>query len=141
MFDIKSEINEIKRRENNVLIFGVSGDADAKSIVTDIVRELIPNYDINNLMVSRLGKPIQSKQGSIKAVPSSYNDAMKMFKGNRILNTIKQFENIYLRSLSTIKQREYYTALKKRIDERYKNGGTNLFIGYRGGVPMILRKK
>ncbi|KAL3266421.1 hypothetical protein HHI36_010597 [Cryptolaemus montrouzieri] len=110
--DIMSEMNEIKRRENNVLIFGVFEDADAKSVVTGIARKLITYFDINNL-VSRLGKPIQSKQRSIKAVLSSYNDALKMLKGNRILNTTKQFEKIYLRSDSTIKQREYYTALKK----------------------------
>ncbi|KAL3281801.1 hypothetical protein HHI36_005001 [Cryptolaemus montrouzieri] len=126
-----SEMNEIKRGDNNVLIFGVSEDADAKSVMTDIVSRFIPNYDINNLMVSRFGKPIQSKQRAIEAVLSSYNDSMKTPKGNRILNTTKQFEKIYLKSDSIIKQREYYTALKIRMNERYKNGETNLFIGYR----------
>lgn len=140
LFTIMSEMEEIKRRENNVLIFGMAEDVNTKMAVSELIQKVIPNYNTNNIVTSRLGKPLENKTRPIKIVLQNRADAIALLKSSKTLRTDDKYKNVSIRGDFTIIQREHYAKLKRERDERINNGETNVYIKYKNGFPMLFQK-
>lgn len=139
---ILEEIGEIKRRENNVVIFGVPEDEDDPVvIVRDIITNIIPNVNMNNPQVHRLGKRFPGKTRPIKLTLPNKADIPLLIKNNKTLQNNEKFRNVYIRPDQTVRQRDYFLTLRRELMERQKSGENDIMIKYRNGHPHIVKKK
>lgn len=139
---IVEEFDEIKRRENNVIIFGVPEEVDdPTSIVCDIVSAIVPDLAITNQRMHRLGKRLRGKSRPIKVSLSNNADKLTLIRGNKRLQRIERFKNVYIRPDQTIKQRNYLSLLRQQLMERQQNGEDDIIIRFRNGHPSITKKK
>lgn len=138
---IVAEVNEIKYRENNCLIFGIPENTPNLSNTTmEIIKKVIPDVNENQITFSRVGKsvPLNNKNRPVKVVLPNKDDALRLIKNNKLIKSI--FKDIYIRPDNTVKQREYYLKLRNELNERIANGETNLYIKYFHGLPKITAK-
>ncbi|KAG5867208.1 hypothetical protein JTB14_012514 [Gonioctena quinquepunctata] len=69
LMQIISEITEIKQRENNMIMFGIPEDnTDQEAIVKDVVKIIIPDFEMTGSKIHRLGKPTAGKTTPLKMI-------------------------------------------------------------------------
>lgn len=138
---IISEIAEIKQRENNLLLFGIPEDADdQEAVVEDVLRIVVPGFDISGSKMHRLGRPSPGKCRPIKIImPDSCNHSV-FIKNNKKIRTIEKFKDVYIKPDMTIMQREHLLRLRRELKERHDSGEQNLIIKYKNGFPFITKK-
>ncbi|XP_044744098.1 uncharacterized protein LOC123306264 [Coccinella septempunctata] len=64
---IVSEVNEIRRRESNILIFGIPEDSTDEAVYAlDVCREIIPDLDAGDIKAHRVGRRQPDKTRPVK---------------------------------------------------------------------------
>lgn len=147
---ILDEIGERERRSSNVILFGVSecpalddnenAEARKKRELTQVREALsnIPGYKAPVAAI-RLGK-IDAKPGSgprpIKVIFSEKQSAVTILRNGKKLPSGMSAKNDM-----TPYQRDYLIKLRQELEERTKQGETELTIKYINNNPKILKTK
>ncbi|CAG9825640.1 unnamed protein product [Phaedon cochleariae] len=138
---IMEEINEIKSRENNILIFGIPEDIVEPALpIKELITSIIPDSNINTTTIMRLGKKFEGKSRPIRVSLQNKEDVLTLIRNKRRIQSADKFKNVYLRTDQTVKQREYYITLRNELTMRKNNGENNLVIKYKNGHPTIAVK-
>lgn len=145
--DIVQEITERDKRKCNLILFGVSEQQGTsedrmladKTLVTDVLNTVnITPYEAN-LKPIRLGKYTPEKTRPIKVTLESENQVLIVIKKARELRNMDRYKLISFSLDRTPKQIEYYREVRKSLDERKRNGETDIRIKYVNGIPKIVR--
>lgn len=138
-----SELNEIRRRENNILIFGIpENTVNIKEFVRTLISDILPDANVPDFTVLRLGKliPTDNKSRPVKVILPAANYGHQILKNNSKIKAMDRYRDIYVRPDQTIRQREYFLKLKQELNDRTAAGETNLLIKYVNGIPVIKSK-
>ena len=148
--EICKEVREREKRKKNIIVFGFPEQPDTVStdtrstkddeIVNDILTFLQPNVDITILKSQRLGRFNAANANSrpIKATLNNESDVFKYISKANRLRTMDRFKNINVSTDRTPKQISYFKHLKSQLDERTKNGETNLKNRHVNNIPKIV---
>lgn len=110
-------------------------------IVRDIITNIIPNVNMNNPQMHRLGKRFPGKSRPIKLTLPNKADIPLLIKNNKTLQNNEKFRSVYIRPDQTVRQRDYFLTLRRELMERQKCGENDIMIKYRNGHPHIVKKK
>lgn len=142
---ILSELNERKRRENNVILFNV---VESKAVSSDVrrredldavvvcIRSVCDSIDCESLVISRLGKYQRDKVRPIKVVFPSASEARLVLKNKK-----KCTSGIKICSDKTPSQRDYLKQLQNELKNLCESGVSNKTIRYVDNVPKIVNKQ
>lgn len=138
--NVIDEINERKRRENNLIIsnFPESSNDDENII------KLIKSMNINNtpdlcmdLKTTRLGHTQNnSRPRLLKATFKSNNAAKTILRNSKQIRLINQYKSVYVNKDLTRRE----SLLKKHILSEFnkrKSNGENVYLHYHDGIPEI----
>lgn len=139
---IMTEIEERKKRSNNLIFFNIPEVAASTtehkiikdtSTVRNILTKIIPNSDISIQKVIRIGK-VTNKPRPVRVV---MQDPMiiKQVLRNRNLNPEPA---IKISADLTIAQRKFLNDVRKQLEERKAKGEADITIKYVQGVPKIV---
>ncbi|KAG5899398.1 hypothetical protein JTB14_020220 [Gonioctena quinquepunctata] len=137
---IISEITEIKQRENNLLVFGILESALDSDAVKDVIRTVVPDFEMTGSKTYRLGKPSQEKNRPIRIIMPNNNHHSLLIKNNRKIQAVDQFKDIYIKPDQTVLQREHLIRLRQERKNRQDLGEQDLIIRYKNGIPVIAKK-
>lgn len=138
---IVSEVNDIRRRENNILIFGISDDVSNEfNYVLDICKIVIPNVNVGDIKVNRLGRSQPNKSRPIKVHFPDVNNVSLMLRNKKKLANYDVYKDVNIRADLTPNQREYHCQVWNDLKARQNNGEQDIFVGYINGVPVIRKK-
>ncbi|KAG5876559.1 hypothetical protein JTB14_004211 [Gonioctena quinquepunctata] len=96
--DIMEEINEMRHRENNVLLSGIPEDVSSlKDFVLDAVSVIKPDLDVRGSQVIRLGRFSTDKSRPAKLTLPNKLDVPVLIKNSKHLKSTEKYEGIYIR--------------------------------------------
>lgn len=137
-----SEMQERKKRENNIIIVGICEQTSAKAQE----RMLKDENDVVNIIsaacqgiakpikVYRIGKYNPGKNRRIKICFDKPEPALTLLR-----NKIKFPDNIKIYSDQTPAQQKYFQSVKDELTQRIKAGENDIIIKYINGVPTIVK--
>lgn len=138
---IISKIEEIKHRENNLLVFGIPEDTVDQGIaVEDVIRTIVPSFNIAGSRMHRLGRPSSGKNRPIKIIMTDISNHSVLIKSNKKLQAVDRFKNVYIKPDMTVMQREHLMRLRRELKERLDSGEQDCIIRYKNGFPFITKK-
>lgn len=141
MAHIVSEVNDMRRRENNVLIFGISEDCTNETVYSlNVCREIIPDLDAAGIEVTRLGRRQPNKTRPMKVRFMEGSHVSVMMKNKKKLGLSDEFKHLNVRPDLTIRQREYQRQVWKDLNARRECGEEDIYISYSDGIPIIRQK-
>lgn len=139
---IIEEINERRRREQNVVISGIPemDDKSSKVIVSDIISKVAPTVNLDNAHLYRIGKFTNTPAARPRLVKVRFNkpeDARLLLKNARKIRMFNEFKDIYINNDRTPLQLDHFRRLRLELQDRKANGVPDLRIVYSNGVPRI----
>ncbi|KAJ3644178.1 hypothetical protein Zmor_026849 [Zophobas morio] len=145
--DVVQEVLERQKRSSNIIVFNVPEHSKSiprsKRLNKDkrFVSELSVDheYDYANFHCQRLGKFNASRITPIKVFLNSEQDVSNIIRKAENLITTEQYKDIRLSYDRTPKQLDFYKQLKQEMNDRIRQGETNLKIRYYNGSPRIVR--
>jgi len=144
------EISERERLSRNIIIRGIpesSSDNVTERISSDSLKisETIKPYfsDLpTNLKSIRLGKPSNRGPRPLKVFLSSKEVALKVItdynNGVKDLPLASTDHRISVVRDRTLREREFIRLVYADLENRRKNGETNIMVKYRDGLPCIV---
>lgn len=145
--EIIQEIDQRQKRKKNVIIFGSSESGNSvtemqgqdKQFVSEIlVHSDIPDININDIQISRLGKPNSNKSRPLRLIMPNEKVVTSFIKSHQKIRRNQKFKKLTIASDKTHMEMEYYHSLKKELKRRQDAGEMNLVIKYRRGIPTIM---
>ncbi|XP_050512849.1 uncharacterized protein LOC126888546 [Diabrotica virgifera virgifera] len=124
MIKITTELNQIKRKESNILIFGVpETEIHLQAYIENMFTAISMNRNpqLNGLHVSRLGLQPSANSNKCRPIKVTFpnsNQVTNFLKLNPKLKSLDCYKNIYMRSDQTVMQREYTSKIKKELSDR-----------------------
>lgn len=140
---IIEEVNERRRREQNVVISGVPemDDKSSKTMVSNIVAKVAPEVNMDNAFITRIGKhaaiTTAARPRLVKIKFHKPEDARLLLKNAKKVRMFDEFKGIYINNDRTPLQMQHFKCLKSELEERKANGEPDLRIIYSNGVPRI----
>lgn len=147
--EVVQEVLERQHRQCNLIIFGMKEQSAAvskeerisseKSSVSELITYLSPRTDSRITNIRRLGKYDKDRRSPrpIKVSFSSSETVLELIKKAYNLKN-SEFREISLSFDKTPKQLQHYNQLKLELEERKKNGETNVKIKHFNGSPKIV---
>lgn len=146
--EVIAEINERKRRKNNLVIFNIpesnqqqSPDIilnDEKKEVLSILNTVIPPYDKQHIKLSRLGSFVEGRTRPIKVALCDVQAVHNAIKNVKALKTSRGHKNIRISFDRTPRQLQYYKKVRQQLSDRINSGDNNCKIKYVNDVPTIV---
>ncbi|KAG5888126.1 hypothetical protein JTB14_019897 [Gonioctena quinquepunctata] len=126
---IISEITEIKQQENNIIMFGIpEDDTDQDAIVKDVVKIIIPDFEMTGSKIHRLGKPSAGKTRPLKIIMPTSSKHSQLIRNNKKIQAVDRFRDVYIKPDQTVMQRELFIRLRQELRERQESDSTE--VGY-----------
>lgn len=136
------EIQERKKRECNIIIFGIpeqtssntherilNDETEVINIISSITKDIT-----NPKKIFRIGKYNPEKTRRIKVCFEKSDPAMILLRNkDKIPNNIKLFSD------QTPSQQKFFQRVKSELTQRTNNGEKDLTIKYINGVPSIIK--
>lgn len=136
------EIQDRKKRENNIIIMGIAenescnikerniqDEADVLKIICQIITD-IPKP----AKIFRIGKYTPGKARRIKVCFDKPETALLLLKNrDKLPNNLKMFSD------QTPAQQKYYLHIKEELNQRICSGETDITIKYVNGTPAIIK--
>lgn len=138
---IINEINDIRSRENNIIIFNVtdeSGEDNDMQIVKRIINETTPDLNNQELVVNRLGKKLQGKSRPLKVTFGNMSNVQKLLRNCYKLQHSNEFRTIRISKDLTVMQRSHAYKIRQEYKDRISKGETNIKLKYFNGLPKIV---
>lgn len=146
--DVVNEVTERQNRKSNLIIFGVEevpedGDRDVvtlqDSIQTRAILEyVLPDYRSEELHVQRLGRRSRNRNRPIKISLRNGQEVSNFLRHAKKLRNSDNYNNVFISSDKTPRQIQFYKQVKEELNDRKRNGETNLKIRHFNGVPKIV---
>lgn len=135
------EIKQRFYRQNNVIIKGLpeKNQDDDKITVKKLLADTLPGNNLNVTSVQRLGKFTTGASRILKVRFGCADDALLLLK-NRARIPNDTYPTIKIKNDLTPMQQKELTMLYKEMDQRKKNGETNLMITYFNSIPKITKR-
>lgn len=143
------EVSERAKRKNNVMLFKVAEQQQSmsasdrverdKQVVSDVLRSVAPDMELDNIKILRLGKFVAGKDRPIRATLTGESKVFGIIKNAKKLQSTK-YKNISLSFDRTVRQSQAYKRTKELLEHRRENGEENLIIKYKNGIPTIVSK-
>ena len=134
----KEELDDIKRRSTNVIIYGLAEVADTDKDVRqqhddDELQEILHHINCDDVSVQdivRLGKFDNASAAvrPIKVMLASEQARDKVLAQAKNLHRNIKFKKVFIQQDLTVKQREKRRELVQQLKQRKQNGETNLII-------------
>lgn len=148
--EVCEEVHERDLRRKNLIIFGLNEQKDTSSetrisrdneAVNGILSVVSPNNNATFTECTRLGRYNESnlRPRPVKVIFHHEIDVIKCIRNVKKLKSSEHFQNISISFDRTPRQLNLYKQLKHEMDERARNGETNLKIKYVNGIPKIIR--
>ncbi|XP_050529713.1 uncharacterized protein LOC126899159 [Daktulosphaira vitifoliae] len=149
--NLLSEISEREKSLFNIVVHGLSESSETSpsSRANDDIKKL--NEVIQPLSLSvlsdcklfRLGRPNNTKPRPLKVIFSSKEQASSFVidfnTGKRSLGADNNLQNIHVSRDRTLLERQEIRRVYQDLDNRKKQGETNITIRYRNGFPYIVK--
>lgn len=142
--DLIAEIRDRKSRENNFIIYNLTDTKNASATDHQTVVDLLstckdtPPFDLDNIIVSRLGNKFSSGNiRPLKVTLPSNEHVHWIFSQRKFICKNK----ITISADLTRKQREFLASIVRELKTRKNNGENDIFIKYIRGVPTIVKDK
>lgn len=146
--EIVEEINERNKRKRNLVIFRLPEqdqeqpvaarmDED-KAKVIEVLQQITPNFNGENIKPIRLGHFTAGKNRAIKITLDDEEQVNKITRKAYLLKNSNQYRNISVSLDRTPRQIAYYKMIKNQLSEREIAGERNLKIKYNNGIPKIV---
>lgn len=145
--EVIQEISERERRKTNLIVFGIPEQTNVspkEKVAHDLleIQNLLkaancpPNHEIKAF---RIGKESTTNTiRPIKVILPSEKQVHAVIKKAKELRSNSSYKSVSISFDRTPKQIDHYRQLKKNLEERMKNGETNLKIKYTNGYPKIV---
>lgn len=132
-----SEMKDRERRLKNIIVFGLAEKANPGDDLI-FVNNLISSLPEKPCAVftRRLGKKKLANFRPLKITLDSPASVKLLFKNRKIFDD----ENLKISNDMTTAERNYLTQLRLTLNDRIKNGESNLTIRYVDGNPCIVTK-
>lgn len=134
-----AEVEERKYRAMNVMIANIKESSktnhierlnEEKETVLNIFKDV--TLTDTNIRLQRIGKFSKDKCRLLKVTFKNPADAKETLKISKTLKIVKIFGD------QTVKQREYYKVVKKRLQEIISTGDNSKTIKYINSIPTIV---
>lgn len=136
------EVQERKKRENNIIIMGIS-ESDSSNAkernfqdeaeVLKILEQLVTDIP-KPRNIFRIGKLNPGKARKIKVCFEKPDTALSVLKSrNKLPNNLKIFSD------QTPTQHKFYALIKDELNKRISEGETDITIKYVNGTPAIVK--
>lgn len=128
-------MRERTKCEKNVIFLNINEstpEGDHK-IMKEMLKEA--PIDLSKIRSYRIGKLNKGKTRPLKVIFNNADDAMWVKVHNKKLCK----ENVKCFSDKTSKQRSYFKQILNDLENRKKNGETDLQIKYKNDIPMIIK--
>lgn len=148
--DIIAELNERRRRAQNVLVYNVpekrSPDTKARishdrTLMEKLIQGLSQDIDSKAVKVLRLGRQNKDKVRPVKLVFCNDNEARAFsehFSKETVVALDEAFVDISISRDKTLQERQHLMKLRSELNTRTGNGEKNLTIKYRNGIPQVV---
>lgn len=140
--EIMQELKERKKRENNVIVFGIS-EQTATSTEERVAKDEAEVFNTTSIVskdipkptkILRIGKYKPEKTRRIKVCFDKPEPAMVLLR-----NKAKLPPNIKIFSDHTPAQQKHFLAEKDELTRRKNNGEDDITIKYINGIPNIVK--
>ena len=146
--EIVNEVAERQNRKQNLIMFGVDEQPNElnvnqateqdRSSVNNVLNQIIPDYNIDNLKIHRIGRRSDTRARPIKITLNDEREVLQFIRNAKKLKNLNQFKNISISFDRTPRQMEFYKQVKSELNRRAANGETNLIIRHVNGIPKIV---
>nr|CAH7767401.1 unnamed protein product [Callosobruchus chinensis] len=146
--DVVAEVTERQKRRNNIIIFNVDEPDQNKPVadqiqqdkatVKELLQYVVPDMALSDVKPFRLGRHATAKKRPIKVVLQKSDVVRNILKNSSSLKNSRNHRSIVISQDRTMKQIEYYKALKQELVDRKSAGETNLRIKYINDLPKIV---
>src|SRR5436190_18463416 len=111
---IISEINNRKRRKNNIILFGAqeSNVNNDTTFAKEVIQFVDKDISTSSIKIFRLGKETSNKIRPIKIVLNSNTDVQKLIRNARKLKSSDNFKTLYLTTDKTKRELRYLQQIK-----------------------------
>lgn len=133
------EVQERKRRENNIIIMGIAeedtcpGHFEDDTKVHKLLEQIVTNIP-KPKNIFRIGRYIPGKTRKVKVCFEKPETALLILKNRNKFPT-----NIKIFSDQTPAQHKYYALIKNELNKRISSGETDITIKYVNGTPTIVK--
>nr|CAH7729874.1 unnamed protein product [Callosobruchus chinensis] len=140
--DVVAEVTERQKRKNHIIIFNVDepdqNKPPAEQRIIAICMYVIPDMTLSDVKPFCLERHTTAKKRPIKVVLQNSDVVRNNLKNASSLKNSRNHRNIVISRDRTVKQIEYYKALKQELVDRKNAGETNLRIMYINDLPKIV---
>nr|CAH7735247.1 unnamed protein product [Callosobruchus chinensis] len=146
--EVVTEINERQKRKSNIIIFNLEEQAQSKppaeraeldkTAVNNILRFVVPNFNLRNMKPVRLGLFSTTKKKPVKLVLENSDQVRNMVINGKKLKDSNTYRNIIIAPDRTKRQLDYFKSVKQELLQRMNAGETNIRIKFFNDVPKIV---
>nr|CAH7723930.1 unnamed protein product [Callosobruchus chinensis] len=109
-----------------------------KATVKELLQYVVPDMALSDVKSFRLGRHTTAKKRPIKVVLQNSDIVRNILKNSSSLKNSRNHRSIVISQDRTMKQIEYYEALKQELVDRKSAGETNLGIKYINDLPKMV---
>lgn len=144
---IIKEIDERKKRENNIVVYGIEESTrensedrktDDQSNIARVLTSVTNNVVVDDIKFFRLGKRTNGKHRPIKVILNSSKDVHNVFKNKNKLGNAHP--GVKIGADQTLIQRQEFKKVNDELVRRKAEGEADLFIKYEIGYPIIKKE-
>nr|CAH7747343.1 unnamed protein product [Callosobruchus chinensis] len=146
--EVVTEINERQKRKSNIIIFNLEEQDQSKppaeraeldkTAVNNILRFVVPNFNLRNMKPIRLGLFSATKKRPVKLVLENSDQVRNMVVNGKKLKDSNTYRNIIIAPDRTKRQLDYFKSVKQELLQRMNAGETNIRIKFFNDVPKIV---
>ncbi|XP_031341035.1 uncharacterized protein LOC116169148 [Photinus pyralis] len=122
--DVVNEINDRKRRENNIIIYGLEESSNDSPQVKEILKVVAPSICTDDIGIIRLGKSGRNRPPPVKVVLHKKDDVLVVLRNKRNLKTTHS--NIAISTDNTKVQQEHFRRVRAELEQRKMKGHVNI---------------
>nr|CAH7712429.1 unnamed protein product [Callosobruchus chinensis] len=138
--EVVTEINERQKRKSNIIIFNLEEQDQSKppaeraeldkTAVNNILRFVVPNFNLRNMKPVRLGLFSTTKKRPVKLVLENSDQVRNMVINGKKLKDSNTYRNIIIAPDRTKRQLDYFKSVKQELLQRMNAGETNIRIKF-----------
>lgn len=146
--EIIEEVTERNKRKCNLVVFGItepnstltneSRETSEKTNVTEVLREIAPNINIDQIKPVRIGRPAAGKVRPIRVTLNNEEEVITIVRKAINLKNTRFDKKVFVSADLTPRQQQYLRNVRRQLKERRDAGENNLKLKYINGIPKII---
>ena len=107
-------------------------------ITRQIIHEIAPNLNDQEVVVHRLGRKSQGKIRPLKVTLENPTKVQELLRNCNKLKNSNAFKSIQVSKDLTVMQRSHAYKIRQQFRDRISNGESNIKLKYFNGLPKIV---